>query len=70
MAVSLHEHEGFDIRGQADLGEGFHAADGHAVEEFQGAGDDARGDDGGDGFGGGLHRVVQHQHGLAGCRAW
>src|SRR6185436_16209459 len=38
--------------------------DGGAIEEFEGAGDDLRGDDGGDGFGGAIHLGEGGNHGF------
>ena len=49
MAVGFHEQQRLAIERQADLRVILHAADRHAVEKLQRAGDDLRRDDGGDG---------------------
>ena len=62
MSVGLHEQERLAIAGQADFGVVLDAADGHAVEELQGAGDDLRRDDVGDRLRGVFHAVIARQH--------
>ena len=66
VTVGFHEEEGFAIGGETDLGVVFDAADGGAVEELEGAGDDAGGDDVADGLGGGVHGGVGGDHGFLG----
>ena len=45
VAIGLHEQEGLTIGGEPDFGKVLDAAEGHLVEELQGAGNDLRGDD-------------------------
>ena len=66
MPVGLHEQERLAVTGQADLGVVLDAADGHAVEELQRAGDDLRGDDVGHRLRGVFHAIVARQHRAAG----
>lgn len=62
MAVGLHEEKRFAIERQADLRVIFDTMNGGAVEELQSAGNDLRGDDGGDGFGGVVHLREGRNH--------
>ncbi len=70
MPVGFHEENGFTIEGEADASKLFDAADGVAVEELEGAGDDSGRDDAGDGFGGVFHAGERGQHGAARGWAW
>ena len=45
MAISFHEQDSFTVEREADAGELFDTADRVAVEELEGARDDAGGDD-------------------------
>ena len=63
MAVGLHQQQRFAVERQADLGEILDAADRHAVEELERAGDDFRGNDRRHGARGVFHPVVARQHG-------
>ena len=51
MAIRFHEQQRFAIERQTDFGKILHAMNRRAIEKFQGAGNDLRGDDGRDGFG-------------------
>ena len=62
MAVGFHQQHRFAVGRQPDVRVVLDAARRHAIEELQRAGDDARRDDGGDGFGGVLDAVVQREH--------
>lgn len=66
VAVAFHEEEGFGFDGEAHFGVGFDAAEGGVVEEFEGAGDDAGGDDVADGLGGVFDAVEGGDEGAAG----
>ena len=69
MSVGFHEENGFAIKGQSNASELFDAADGVAIEELEGAGNDSGRDDARDGFGGIFHAGKRGQHGAAGGRA-
>ena len=62
VPIGLHQQDRRAVGGQADLGVVLHAAGGHAIEELERAGDDARGDDGRHGLGRVLDAVVERQH--------